>query len=223
MTNEASLPDHAANKRKCESEERKGSHKKVCRKCIANRASLKYAGPYILGPRLGNSPVKSITQCLARKMGTDKFNCLKLLTMRDCARNMQDMKQGKMLIHTEFSLLSLLHDQDGVIHTHGLFQDEVEEPLSNIQNTTSPIISVKSETCKSYIPLNRKPRRCKRLCLVLDCLSAHDYSPLTQDLVNLQHYVIKEKKLSEREAVIIFLDIVRVVKDLHTVSRSTVV
>lgn len=31
-------------------------------------------------------------------------------------------RQGKMLIHTEYSLLSMLQDQDGVIHHHGLFQ-----------------------------------------------------------------------------------------------------
>ena len=31
-------------------------------------------------------------------------------------------RQGKMLLHTEYSLLSLLHDQDGIVHHHGLFQ-----------------------------------------------------------------------------------------------------
>ena len=181
------------------------NHKKVCRKCIANRASLKYAGPYLLGPTLGSPPVKSITQCLARKMGTDKFFTLKLLTMRDADRNSQDIKQGKMLIHTEFSLLSLLHDQEGVVHTHGLFQDEVEEPLVDLQNKNMKI-------------MQKKAHRCKRLCLVLDCLTAHDYSPATYDMVNLQHYVIKEKKLSERETLVIFLDMVVVVQGLHSVS-----
>lgn len=32
-----------------------------------------------------------------------------------------DERQGKMLLHTEYSLLSLLSDQDGVIHHHGMF------------------------------------------------------------------------------------------------------
>ena len=36
--------------------------------------------------------------------------------------------------------------------------------------------------------------------------------------MNLQHYVIREKKLSEKEAVVIFTDVVRVVEDLHKVS-----
>lgn len=58
----------------------------------------------------------------------------------------------------------------------------------------------------------------KRLCLVLDCLCAHDYSDKTADLINLQHYVIKEKRLSEREAIVIFYDVVRVVEALHKVN-----
>lgn len=57
----------------------------------------------------------------------------------------------------------------------------------------------------------------KRICLVLDCLCAHDFSDKTADLINLQHYVIKEKRLSERETVVIFYDVVRVVEALHKV------
>lgn len=34
---------------------------------------VRKAGPYLLGPKLGPSPVKSIVQCLARKEGTDEF------------------------------------------------------------------------------------------------------------------------------------------------------
>lgn len=34
---------------------------------------------------------------------------------------MQDERHGKMLLHTEFSLLSLLHNQPGVIQQHGMF------------------------------------------------------------------------------------------------------
>lgn len=39
---------------------------------------VKRAGPYLLGPTLGSSPVKSIVQCLARKEGTDDFYTLKV-------------------------------------------------------------------------------------------------------------------------------------------------
>lgn len=184
----------------------KTKYKKVqqtehCMKCIKNRSSLKCAGPYVLGPSLARSPVKSIVQCLARCMNTDDFFTIKLLTLSKSTNpNCQnDTKQGKMLIHTEYSLLSLLHSQEGVVHTHGLFQDEVIP-----ENTTG---------AENLQPSSR----CKRLCLVLDCLEPHNYCQSTQDYENLQSFVIKEKKLCERKALMVFLDIVKVVKDLHEV------
>lgn len=64
-------------------------------------------------------------QCLARKDGTDDFYQLKILTLEergDQGIESQEERQGKMLLHTEYSLLSLLHTQDGVVHHHGLFQ-----------------------------------------------------------------------------------------------------
>ncbi|XP_068121549.1 serine/threonine-protein kinase 40 isoform X3 [Hyperolius riggenbachi] len=102
-----------------------------------------------------------------------------------------------MLLHTEYSLLSLLHNQDGVVHHHGLFQDRTCEIAEDLDANK----------------LVRKMR--KRICLVLDCLCAHDFSDKTADLINLQHYVIKEKRLGERETVVIFYDVVRVVEALH--------
>ncbi|XP_012889548.1 PREDICTED: serine/threonine-protein kinase 40 isoform X2 [Dipodomys ordii] len=114
--------------------------------------NAKRAGPFILGPRLGNSPVPSIVQCLARKDGTDDFYQLK---DRTC-EVVEDTESSRMV---------------------------------------------------------KKMK--KRICLVLDCLCAHDFSDKTADLINLQHYVIKEKRLSERETVVIFYDVVRVVEALH--------
>lgn len=160
---------------------------------------VRKAGPYLLGPRQGSSPVRSIVQCLARKDGTDKFYTIKILTLSDPSEETQDDRQGKMLLHTEYSLLSLLHNQDGVVHHHGLFKDEALEDRDVSRH--HPSLSI--------------PRKRKRLCLVLDCLVHHDFSSDNNDLVNLQHYVIKEKKLSEKEAIVIFLDIVRVVECLH--------
>ncbi|KAL7980636.1 hypothetical protein Chor_001790 [Crotalus horridus] len=163
-------------------------------------SNTKRAGPFILGPRLGNSPVPSIVQCLARKDGTDDFYQLKILTLEDKndhGTETQEERQGKMLLHTEFSLLSLLHNQDGVVHHHGLFQDRTCELVEELESNR----------------MIRKMR--KRICLVLDCLCAHDFSDKTADLINLQHYVIKEKRLSERETIVIFYDVVRVVEALH--------
>ncbi|CAG2175212.1 unnamed protein product [Oppiella nova] len=118
--------------------------------------------------------------------------------MEDSYGESQDDRQGKMLLHTEYSLLSLLHDMPGVIHHWGLFKDEAleEREVSGGQWVYTG---------------NTK----KRICLVLDCLWAHDFSPKSVDLVNLQHHVIKEKKLPEREALRIFLEVVRIVRDLH--------
>lgn len=179
----------------------------------SNRGTLKRAGPYLLGPRLGNSPVRSIVQCLAKKDGTDDFYSIKILTLADAGRESQDDKQGKMLLHTEYSLLSLLHDQDGVVHHHGLFKDEYYEeiPLEKDSSSTTTVHrSQQNSVARQY-------RIRHRLCLVLDCLCAHDFSSDTADLINLQHYVIREKRLSERETIIIFHDIVRVVECLHKV------
>ncbi|XP_033879923.1 serine/threonine-protein kinase 40-like [Acipenser ruthenus] len=172
--------------------------KVLCTGIAGNNA--KRAGPFILGHRLGNSPVPSIVQCLARKDGTDDFYQLKILTLEERGEKgaeTQEERQGKMLLHTEYSLLSLLHDQDGVVHHHGLFQDRAYEIVED------------HEASK----LVRKMK--KRICLVLDCLCAHDFSDKMADLINLQHYVIKEKRLSERETIVIFYDVARVVEALH--------
>ena len=133
--------------------------KQARRDCSVKRCSLKRAGNFLLGPRLGNSPVRSIVQCLAKRDGTDDFYCLKMLTVEDPGRETQDDKQGKMLLHTEYSLLSLLHDQDGVIHHHGLFQDEFTEDVPS--NERGEGSNIKLE------------RHRKIVCLLLDCLCPH--------------------------------------------------
>ncbi|XP_072018785.1 serine/threonine-protein kinase 40-like [Amphiura filiformis] len=170
-------------------------------------STLKRAGPYLLGPTLGTSPVRSIVQCLARKDGTDNFFCLKILTLSERGKESQDERQGKMLLHTEYSLLSLLHDQPGVVHHHGLFQDRAVEMKSDHSHHSKA-----GQSRKAVAPTGRYK---KRLCLVLDCTVSHAFSSKTSDMINLQHYVIREKKLSEKEAVVIFTDVVRVVENLH--------
>lgn len=52
----------------------------------------------------------------------DEFYTLKILTIRPSAEESQDDKQGKMLLHTEHSLLSFLRGQPGVLREHGLFE-----------------------------------------------------------------------------------------------------
>ncbi|XP_059046872.1 serine/threonine-protein kinase 40-like [Achroia grisella] len=160
---------------------------------------VRKAGPYLLGPKLGPSPVKSIVQCLARKERTDDFYQVKILTLRSDGQETQDDRQGKMLLHTEYSLLSLLKDQDGVIHHHGLFKDHA---LEEVPNPNGP----------GFIYTGRVRQR---LFLVLDCVTSHQFSEKGSELINLQQYVTKVKKVPEKEAILIFYDIVRVVANLH--------
>lgn len=57
----------------------------------------------------------------------------------------------------------------------------------------------------------------QRLFLVLDCVTPHHFSEKNNDLVNLQYYVTKVKKIPEKEAIMIFYNVVRVVANLHKV------
>lgn len=41
-------------------------------------------------------------------------------------KQLQDERQGKMLLHTEFSLLSLLKNETGVIQHHGMFSVSIK-------------------------------------------------------------------------------------------------
>lgn len=166
--------------------------------------SVRRAGPYLLGSTLGNSPVDSIVQCLARKEGTDNFYAIKILTLLEGEKSEereQDERQGKMLLHTEYSLLSLLQNEEGVVQHHDFFKDiALEEQVDRTKGLV-------------YTGIVHQ-----RLCLVLDCLAAHDFCERSQELVNLQHYVINEKKLYELHALIIFYNVVHVVERLHAMN-----
>lgn len=91
---------------------------------IVNRREFRRAGPYLIGLKLGHSPVDSIVQYLAKKENTNEFFQLKILVLNNntsTEKLLQDERQGKMLLHTEFSLLSLLENEDGIMQQHGLF------------------------------------------------------------------------------------------------------
>jgi len=63
----------------------------------------------------------------------------------------------------------------------------------------------------------------KRICLVLDCYSPHDFCPKYTNLANLQHYVIREKRLPESVAMKIFYNVVQIVDGLHKVGKSELI
>lgn len=170
-----------------------------------NKTKLKTIGPFVIGQKLGSSPMSSIVQCLARipNDASDKFYVIKVLTLpEDSSDNTKDDFQGKSMIHTEYSLLSLLENQEGVIQCHGLYKDVALEELE-----------VEDEFGKPKLVYSGKIKQ--RISLVLDCLHPHDYSPESKHHVNLQKYVIQEKQLAEKTALKIFYHIVRVVDDIH--------
>jgi len=160
---------------------------------------VRRCGDYLIGPKLGISPVKSILHCLGRREGTDRYYLLKILHLGIGTKETQDERQGKMLLHTENSLLSLLEGEVGVIQKHGTFVDT----------------ALQEEERGSQNQLFYTGRRVRRVVLVLDCVAPHSFSTQTEDLVNLQHHVIREKKLSERETLVIFLNVVKIVESLH--------
>ena len=142
-----------------------------------------FVGPPI--PPVNATPVRNITEYLARRETTDEFFVLKVLTLNpSCSQeDSPEDRQGKILMHNEYLVLSLLSEQPRVIQQYGLFKDG------------------------------------KRLVTVLECLHSHSYDPSGRyrDFVNLQHYVIKEKRLHEGEALEIFCKILSTVEMLHKV------
>lgn len=99
---------------------------------------------------------------------------------------LQDERQGKMLLHTEFSLLSLLNNQSGVIQQHGMFSVRLHLIAHTVGNNiiNGNLYSLNREQDMAFeeehgdsmtndIYYTGKVR--KRLVLVLDCVTAHDF------------------------------------------------
>ena len=95
----------------------------------AVKPHVRRAGKYLIGPKLGASPVKSIVHCLGRRDATDQYFQLKILSLTQGAKETQDERQGKMLLHTEHSLLSLLDRVPGVVQKHDMFIDTALQVL----------------------------------------------------------------------------------------------
>ena len=146
-----------------------------------------HQGDFFVGPPIHSvnpTTVRNMVEYLAKRDGNNEFIILKVLSISSESESNDD-RQGKVLLHNERLVLSLLNDQPGVIHHHGLFRDR------------------------------------NHFILVLDCLVAHkfDSDGRYKDYINLQHYVIKKKKLHEREALEMFHHILTTVQVLHAVSK----
>lgn len=104
-----------------------------------------------------------------------------------------------MLLHTELSLLTMLADHKGIIKTLGLLTDHAYEETRSGNHSEGVYTG----------------RICKRLTLVLDCVFPHDFCARSQDYVNLQIHLITLKRMTDRMAMPIFLEIVKIVEHFH--------
>ena len=157
------------------------------------------AGPFLIGKELtpvNAAPVKIIKEYLGKRPGSDEVVLLKVLAAKkaDYANSdkAEEIRQGKMLLHTEFTILSLLHGMPGICRHHGLFKDK--------------------------LPVAGSEEEIERVILALDCYHPHVYSDTSGERVNLQQYVIKQKRLTEKVALKLFHEIVTVISKMHAVS-----
>lgn len=124
------------------------------------------------------------------------LNChsihLQILMLNNNTTNeklLRDERQGKMLLHTEFSLLSLLQNEKGVIQQHGMFSVSVHCPTLNLFGKCKVY-----SFCVFFLPFFQQDMAHeevvadngnnnnfytgalrKRLILVLDCVTPHDF------------------------------------------------
>lgn len=158
-------------------------------------------GPFIVGPKIhrkNNSLVKCISEFFGRKPGSENILALKVLTVRrhggsgGTAQDSEDVRSGRLLLHNEYNILGLLSDVPGVVHHHGLFRETSKLPEGG---------------------------ECERVILALDCCYPMPFgrsgTQQQSSYVNLQQYVIREKRLHERNAAILLYKIAKTVDMLH--------
>ena len=64
--------------------------------------------------------------------------------------------------------------------------------------------------------INGEIESSEKLCLVLDCYLRHEYDN-KHYFTNLQHYIIKQKYLNERESLALLYKIFKIVETIHNV------
>lgn len=80
-------------------------------------------GDYYIGPSVNfsNHARKDISEFIAKREDLNDYVLLKVL---HCTEEDTDDHQGKVFLHNEHLILSLLQDQTGIIHHHGLFKHQ---------------------------------------------------------------------------------------------------
>lgn len=156
---------------------------------------------FTLGPELrGNNALHCVKTYVALK--NDEFYKLKVLTTEpDDVKQTKEVTQGKILLHNEYMLLDILKAVPGIEQCHGMFIDYVQDEKSKA--------------------LSKAEKLRKRIILVFDAMSdktAENWMNLSERNYNisLQEYISRHK-VSEREALTIFFEIVKVVERIHAV------
>lgn len=167
------------------------------------RRQIRKIGDFIAGPEIrGNTagPLNCIKTFLAKR-GNEFFK-LKVLTVDNPDDHNKEVVQGKMLLHNEMILLENLKGCAGIERCHGMFIDYIQD-----------------ERSKSPTKIKSLPR--KRITLVLDAVSdksCENWMNINQVNYNisLQEYISRHK-LTEREALLVFYEIVKVVERIHSI------
>ncbi|CAG9805386.1 unnamed protein product [Chironomus riparius] len=149
-------------------------------------------GPEIVKSNAG--PLNCIRTYLAKKDET--FYRLKVLTVEnpDEVNQSKEIVQAKVLLHNEYLLLQILKSCPGVERCYGLFVDQVQSERG------------------SKIPA-------KRITLVTDAYcdkSSENWLNVNQEnqFLSLQEYISRHK-LTEKEALLVFYEIVKIVEQIH--------
>ncbi|XP_037907471.1 serine/threonine-protein kinase 40-like isoform X2 [Hermetia illucens] len=168
-----------------------------------NRQQVRIAGSYIIGPEVHRlRPAKSLLQYIARKQNTNQFFLLKIVQQstrpnRD-PHAIYDEQRGRVMLRTEYSLLSLLQDDPGVIKQHGIFSDDVYEDMI-----------IDSRQCMYTGAV------VKRHILVLECLERHPFCDKSISNCTLFEYLQARYVLFESEALYIFHAIIQTMENVH--------
>lgn len=95
------------------------------------------AGPFILGCTLGS--FCDVDHYLGRKINDPDPNRYYFIKIASLAKEQKiedaTQRQAKLLIYNEYSVLSMLKDEPGVIKIHGLYMDYIYKQSSSIQST----------------------------------------------------------------------------------------
>jgi len=141
------------------------------------KSAPRRVGNFILGPQINSNTVSSISQYLGHDPHTNELSVIKILSNVNDKFD-QNSLQNKMLLHNEFSLLTTLKQDEGVMHLKSLHKDD------------------------------------EKICLLIDCYVRHELNPL-HDYTSLQNFIYKEKHLEERDALLLFYKIVKIVECIH--------